>query len=68
MEILDTPHPCVFSARSLQVIPLSRAAGGGSHHLVAWIGYFGTRDGDGDLQTCMAVTRVADRIYDLSLG
>jgi dihydroxyacetone kinase len=43
-------------------------AGGGSHHLVAWVGYFGTRDGDGDSQTCMAVTRVADRIYDLSLG
>jgi hypothetical protein len=62
------PHPCLFSARPLQVIPLSWAAGGGSHHLVAWDGDFGTRDADGDFQICMAVTRVADRIYDLSLG
>jgi hypothetical protein len=44
------------------------AAGGGSHHLVAWVGYFGARDDDGDLRTSMAVISMADRIYDLSLG
>jgi hypothetical protein len=44
------------------------AAGGGSHHLMAWVGYFGTRDGKEDLRTSMAVTSMADRIYDLSLG